>query len=325
MATLGGKPTYAHTSKDGHPIGKFYPHPAVVATGNIVLTADDVLNYQMYSVDPSGSSRTVTLPTAAALLAKIQKKDLGYSFDWVIRNNSGSVAEVLTLTTNTGLTIKGPVLVDVRENVTVKFVVTSWTLNTMDVYIMQRSDISISVPRITSTSSFVAAGSPTFMVLQPGAAGTTSTLTVTQPVNPNLNWTIPDTGVSCRFQMGVTQVKTITATSYNLLAIDSGSLVVLAGGSAATAALPAVAAGLKYTIVIGSAQNHIINGGATVIKGIVAGFPTGTTTTSLHTTGGSSYTGNSTPSIGDRFDFWSDGTTWFVSALVFDATKYTPG
>ena len=119
-------------------------------------------------------------------------------------------------------------------------------------------------------------------------------------------------------------VITVTATTKVLVAGDSGSRIVWAGGSAATVTLPAVASGLYFEIFAGTAQAHVLNGGASAMSGVAydntnsstfAGTPVGQR---LAINGGTSIT-LANAAIGDSVRVWSDGTSWFVKGWFNDS------
>ncbi len=61
--------------------------------------------------DPTGSSRADLVPTAALMVAGIEGVFIGATFDFTIEN-TGSVGEVITVTTATGVTLDGSMTID---------------------------------------------------------------------------------------------------------------------------------------------------------------------------------------------------------------------
>ena len=120
------------------------------------------------------------------------------------------------------------------------------------------------------------------------------------------------------------KVITITATTQVLTADDSGAVVFLGGGSAATATLPAVQSGLKFTFIVTSAQQHIINGGATKMKGMVTAVAAGPTVSQQKNSAGTQITFNSSAIAGDRVDVVCDGTNWYVSGMTESPVTFAP-
>ena len=104
-----------------------------------------------------------------------------------------------------------------------------------------------------------------------------------------------------------------------LSANDSGALVLLGGAGVATATLPSVAKGLNFVFYATSAQIHVINGGASVIQGVYYHNNALTTMNRVAVANKSSLTLHaSNPLIGDRLEFHSDGTNWYVYGVVND-------
>ena len=117
---------------------------------------------------------------------------------------------------------------------------------------------------------------------------------------------------------------TITATTQVLTADDSGAVVFLAGGSAATATLPSLQSGLKFTFVVVSSQQHIINGGGGNMKGMVTAVAAGPTVSQEKNSAGTQITFNASATIGDRVDVVCDGTNWYVSGMTENAVQFAP-
>jgi hypothetical protein len=121
------------------------------------------------------------------------------------------------------------------------------------------------------------------------------------------------------------KVITVSATTKVLSADDSGAVVFLAGGSAATATLPTVQSGLKFTFIVTSAQQHIINGGATLMKGMVTAVrAAGPQVSQQKNSAGNQITFNSSAQIGDRVDVVCDGTNWYVSGMTEEPVTFAP-
>jgi hypothetical protein len=123
--------------------------------------------------------------------------------------------------------------------------------------------------------------------------------------------------------MGAKQ-KTITLTgadaTHSLTSEETGAVVLMGGSNTSTVTLPAVSAGLRYTFVASSAQNHLINGGASVIQGSY--FHSANKGTVAHVAISNKVSlklHDTNPAIGDHLEFWCDGTNWYVSGLVNNA------
>tara|TARA_B100001059_G_scaffold35564_1_gene28553 strand:- start:5550 stop:5984 length:435 start_codon:yes stop_codon:yes gene_type:complete len=108
-----------------------------------------------------------------------------------------------------------------------------------------------------------------------------------------------------------------SAADYNLEDVESGSVIVLTKGGVTTVTLPAASKGLNYRIIMGSAQNHVIDGGATLIQGDILDFTNATTLARTSVANKSSITTANT-AIGDHLDFLSDGVNWYVTGLLND-------
>mgnify|MGYP003403636198 CR=1 FL=1 len=77
------------------------------------LTTASALTYTAAQVagglilrDPNGAGRSDLFPTAATLYVAFGKPEAGQSFKFTVRNTA-DVAETITMTTNTGLTLSG--------------------------------------------------------------------------------------------------------------------------------------------------------------------------------------------------------------------------
>jgi hypothetical protein len=111
---------------------------------------------------------------------------------------------------------------------------------------------------------------------------------------------------------GASATKTLTAD-------DSGAIVQMGGSNASTVTLPAVEAGVNFRFVATTAHAHIINGGDSVIEGGYHHNTNGATVARVAIVNKSSLTlHNSNSAIADTLEFWSDGTSWYVSGIVND-------
>lgn len=121
------------------------------------------------------------------------------------------------------------------------------------------------------------------------------------------------------------KVITITATTQVLTADDSGAVVFLGGGSAATATLPTVESGLKFTFIVTSAQQHLINGGASKMKGLVTAVSAvGPTVSQEQNSAGTQILFNASATPGDRVDLVCDGTNWYASGMTQNPVQFGP-
>ena len=113
---------------------------------------------------------------------------------------------------------------------------------------------------------------------------------------------------------------TVSATTKKLSAEDSGAFVILTGGSASTAILPAPEAGLHFEFYAGSAEVHIIQAGSNVIQGNYRHNTAATTIVRVAVEDKGKLTlHSSNRAIGDRLELWSDGTSWYVDGIVNNA------
>jgi hypothetical protein len=108
-----------------------------------------------------------------------------------------------------------------------------------------------------------------------------------------------------------------TDADYDLEDIETGSVIVLTRGSATTVTLPALAKGLNFRILMGSAQAHVIDGGAAKIQGDLIDCSNAATLARTAVTNITSITTANT-AIGDYLDFLSDGTNWYVTGIIND-------
>jgi len=104
-----------------------------------------------------------------------------------------------------------------------------------------------------------------------------------------------------------------------LTADDTGAIVKMGGSNASTVTLPSVSVGLKFRFVAVTAHAHVINGGASVIEGGYHHNTNAATVARVAILNKSSLTlHNSNSAIADTLEFWSDGTSWYVSGIVND-------
>jgi len=104
-----------------------------------------------------------------------------------------------------------------------------------------------------------------------------------------------------------------------LTADDTGAIVKMGGSNASTVTLPAVSAGLKFRFVAVTAFAHVINGGSSVIEGGYHHNTNAATVARVAILNKSSLTLHASNfKIGDTLEFWSDGTSWYVSGIVND-------
>ena len=108
-----------------------------------------------------------------------------------------------------------------------------------------------------------------------------------------------------------------SSTTRVLTGADSGAIVRLGGSNFSTVTLPAVAAGLNFRFVAVTAFAHLINGGASVIEGGYHHNTNGSTLARVAIVNKVSLKLNaSNPLIGDTLECWSDGVSWYFSAIV---------
>ena len=112
------------------------------------------------------------------------------------------------------------------------------------------------------------------------------------------------------------QIITITNATQVLTAADSGAQILFAG-AAATATLPAVAAGLNFKFFATSAANHIMNGGASVVDGAVWNNSNGTTLARDAFTNANGIT-LVNGAIGDHWEVECNGTDWLLHGWTND-------
>ena len=117
--------------------------------------------------------------------------------------------------------------------------------------------------------------------------------------------------------------ETIAATNSaatTLTAEQSGALVVLSGGGAATVTLPAVADGLHFEFFARSAQAHIIQAQTAVIQGAFYDNANDSTDGPIDRTAvndGLRLT-LANAAVGDRLVLTCDGTNWYLHGMLND-------
>ena len=114
------------------------------------------------------------------------------------------------------------------------------------------------------------------------------------------------------------KVVTISATTKALTANDSAAIVILSGGSAATAQLPdvsAAGAGWWCTFYAATAQAHVIDTTAdNILQGAVIDGTNGSTVAYAPITNQQKIT-LANPRIGDRVDVVCDGTSFHTTVI----------
>jgi hypothetical protein len=111
-----------------------------------------------------------------------------------------------------------------------------------------------------------------------------------------------------------------TASATTLTAQQSGALVVLSGGSAATVTLPAVADGLHYEIFARTAQAHVVLAASAVIQGAIYDNANDSTDGAIDrqaVNNGMRIT-LANAAVGDRLVLTSDGTNWYLHGWTND-------
>jgi len=117
------------------------------------------------------------------------------------------------------------------------------------------------------------------------------------------------------------RVKVVSvSTDTELSADQSGSIIFLGGGSARTLTLPAISAGLTYEVYITTEHQHIIAAQTAVLQGNYRHNSATTTMTRVAIVNKKTLTLHSSGrAIGDRLQFWCDGTNWYVDGIVNNA------
>lgn len=118
--------------------------------------------------------------------------------------------------------------------------------------------------------------------------------------------------------LNIPRIATVVAAGA-LTAADSGATIVLSAAAGFETTLPAVAAGLKFKFVIGTAPattDYTVVAATDVIEGLVIGGGTGAAIPAVNENTISSVAAGSAGAVGDWFEVESDGTSWFVSGQV---------
>lgn len=96
--------------------------PSISTAAAVTYTADQILQGLILR-NTNGAGRADLFPTAAAMIAALNKPSIGASFMFTIRNTAGA-AETITLTTNTGITLSGTMTIAQNNSKTFMVVVT---------------------------------------------------------------------------------------------------------------------------------------------------------------------------------------------------------
>ena len=116
---------------------------------------------------------------------------------------------------------------------------------------------------------------------------------------------------------------TVTSTTRTLQPSESGAIVFLAG-TACTVTLPAPADGLYYEFYSTTEVLHIVQAQTNVINGNYRHNSATTTMTRVAVVNQGKLTLHSSGrAIGDRLQFWSDGTNWWLDGIVNHALTVT--
>ncbi len=136
---------------------------------------------------------------------------------------------------------------------------------------------------------------------------------LTQASGGGVDLTVADGGVVIR-----RNVITVSATTKALSSADSGSVIIVTGGSAATVQLPDVSAagsGWWCTVYAASAQAHIVDTTAdNILQGAVLDGTNGTTVAYAPITDMQKIT-LANARIGDRIDIVCDGTSFHTTVI----------
>tara|TARA_Y100000004_G_C8874022_1_gene394579 strand:+ start:196 stop:636 length:441 start_codon:yes stop_codon:yes gene_type:complete len=98
---------------------------------------------------------------------------------------------------------------------------------------------------------------------------------------------------------------------------QSGSIIIPTKAGAVTTTLPAVKKGLYFKFFSGSAQLHVINGGAAVIQGLIYDNTNANTLAHNDVSDATSIT-IANGAVGDCLEFHCDGTNWYVEGRLND-------
>lgn len=101
----------------------------ITTAGAVTFAASEILGGLILR-DPAGAGRADLLPTAANIIAALNKPATGASFEFTIRNTADA-AETITVTTNTGLTLSGTMTIAQNNSKRFLAVVTSPTAVTV--------------------------------------------------------------------------------------------------------------------------------------------------------------------------------------------------
>jgi hypothetical protein len=122
ITAFGPTPSYARLGTLAYPTVTPTPEAGV---GNVTYTVAEILS-GLLNRDALSAAKSDVLPTAAAIVAGINGCQVGTSFRTILRN-TGAGAGSITLTTNTGLTLIGTMVVPFQSLQELLFVVTSVT------------------------------------------------------------------------------------------------------------------------------------------------------------------------------------------------------
>ena len=169
-----------------------------------------------------------------------------------------------------------------------------------------------------TTTSLLTTASTNQIQIQPGGSGNTFTVTASTPAQ-NTTLTLADPGVSSTSLItGVMNVVSISNTA-TLTTAQSRYLVALSGGSGSYGlSLPTPKAGLLYRCVITATLpgGLAFQAGSAQILGSVLSSD-GTAVSGGNITSAKTYIILSSAAvIGDTYEFWSEGTHWFVRGIT---------
>ena len=101
----------------------------LTTAGVVAYTAAQIIGGLILR-DPNGAGRADTVPTAANLIAALNKPTVGASFEFTIRNTANG-AETITVTTATGATLSGTMTIEQNNSKRFMVVLTSPTTYTL--------------------------------------------------------------------------------------------------------------------------------------------------------------------------------------------------
>lgn len=115
--------------------------------------------------------------------------------------------------------------------------------------------------------------------------------------------------------------KTISLTgadaTQTLTADDNGAIIFMGGSNASEVTLPAVQDGLWFEVYMTTAHEHIVKAKTNVMQGNYRHNSNSTTMTRVAISNKGKLTINSSHAkIGDRLQFWCDGTNWHVDGIT---------